>query len=285
MRLEWAHVGLCAAGLLLGCGSPVDNDFFNASPSGKAGATGGAGGSSGDTSSAGSSVGGGGMVGMGGNGGVPGGGAPAGGSGPLGGDMSGFSSNEEPIDDMEDGDGRIIEQGDRDGFWFISHDGTGWTNPEQGGLNLMSWNSVMRGQSVRSIEVMGGNHTDWGVLAGFNFKSGDSPSPYNLGAYSGVSFYAKSGQGMIELTVSLPDITTAPMGGICGSVENPCYQHSHAHVMLTNVWQKFKVPFSSLVRDGAPGSLSVGSTYGMQFSVAGNVSFDIWLDDVAFIRP
>ncbi len=295
MRLEWALSGLCSIVFLVGCGSssttnfdatPVANTGAGGSTVGGSGGTTSAGGAGGATSGGTSNAGSGGTTASGGNGGSAGtssGGSTAGGSG--GGDTGGFASTEEPIDDMEDGDGQIIEQGGRDGYWFVSDDATGWTNPAEGGLSTPAWNPTMRGQSVRSIEIMGGNHTGWGVLAGFNFMSGDTPPPYNVSPYSGISFYARSAMGSVDLTVGFPDVTTSPWGNICDPQQS-CYQHSHAHVTLGGEWKKFQVLFSSLTRDGGvPGTLSLSSVYGIQFSVAGDTNFDIWIDDIAFTKP
>jgi hypothetical protein len=288
MRVQFALSGLCAA-LLVACGSPPANDFFAAasgpaaggSPAGASGGSQAVGGSTSIVSGGSNGTAGTAPSGTGGSAGTAGS-SSSGGTGGIG-DISGFQSNEEPIDDMEDGDDQLLEQGGRDGYWFVISDGTGWTSPPTGQPFAMGWNQQPRGMSTRSAQLQGGNFTSWGAELVFTYTSGDGPPAYSVSNYSGITFFGRSVQGQIEVNVRFPDVSTHPNGGICGA-SPPCYNDFHAHVMLTDQWQKYHIPFSILTQDEATGAMfNTSTTYMVQFNIAGGTNFDVWIDDVAFV--
>jgi hypothetical protein len=216
-------------------------------------------------------------------------GTGAAGSGGTAGTTScpGLASNEELIDDMNDGDRFIPQVNGRAGAWKDSDDGTlGSTMfPNPAGLFTMT----DTGDACRKYAayVYGGPFVDSGATFGFGIGS-----PYNASAYTGISFWAKIDNGTSPgLRVAFPDKDTQPDGGLCqAGVSGPtqCWDHYGYHMPLpglTTQWTRYTIAFSSLTQDGwgrLGAAFDPSTIYEVQFQIPVDGRFGIWVDTVAF---
>ncbi|MEZ4374012.1 MAG: hypothetical protein R3B07_24530 [Polyangiaceae bacterium] len=89
----------------------------------------------------------------------PGGNGGSSGNGGSGGGVSGGTV----LDDMEDGDSSIPEEGGRVGAWYVYNDATGSQDPPESGDFAMSALSEPRGESTYAAHSSGSGFTDWGA--------------------------------------------------------------------------------------------------------------------------
>ena len=196
----------------------------------------------------------------------------------------GLASNEEMIDDLNDGNRFIPSLSGRVGSWTDSDDGTpgGTMFPDP----VNNFTPTDTGDTCRKYAayVKGGGFSDWG--ADFWFGLG---SPYNASKYTGISFWAKVDSGTSAvLHVAFPDKDTYPDGGICKTnVTGPtaCFDHYGSRPTLTTDWKKYTVSFSQISQDGwglQGTKFDPSSLYEVLFQIPVNATFSIWIDDVAF---
>jgi endoglucanase len=81
----------------------------------------------------------------------------------------------------------------------------------------------------------------------------------------------------------VPDNQTDPEGKIC----KECFNDFGLDLSLTEQWQEFTIPFTSMKQIKTWGSkfpgINPAQLYGMQFQVnEPNATFDVWVDDIAF---
>jgi len=211
----------------------------------------------------------------------------AGGSGGTGGTSAcpPLSSNEDLIDDLNDGDRYIMSINGRVGAWNDAHDDSPNAKmyPDSN-----SFVPSQTGDTCRKYAayVYGGGYVLWG--ADFWFGLG---SPYNASKYTGISFWAKVDAGAsTKIRVAFPDKDTHPDGVLC--TQNPstgptaCFDHYGSALSLTTEWQKYRVSFADLTQDGwgRPGKAFDPSTlYQVMFQIPVGANFGIWIDDVAFV--
>jgi hypothetical protein len=205
--------------------------------------------------------------------------------GTVGGEAcQGLASNEDLIDDLNDGNRFILNNSGRVGSWTDSHDSTptGAMYPDP--VNLFTPTDT--GDSCRkyAVYVKGSGFSDWG--ASFWFGLG---SPYNASKYTGITFWARTDAGSSGVVrVSFPDKDTYPDGGICktnvtGATQ--CYDHYGARVTLTPDWKKQTLSFKDLSQDGwglQGAAFDPSTLFQVLFQIPVNATFGIWVDDVAF---
>jgi hypothetical protein len=133
--------------------------------------------------------------------------------------------------------------------------------------------------------------------------------PFDISAYKGISFWGRTATGAdaggLDVKVLFPDTDTDPRGGVCNSsvarASGPtdlsqCYNSYAEDLTFTGDWQQFFVMFSDLAIDplfGYQGAQPWSGTnvYGINWQAqdnlmpdAGPQPFDVWIDDVYFIR-
>ena len=104
------------------------------------------------------------------------------------------------------------------------------------------------------------------------------------------SFWAKIGSGVTpNVQVSFPDKDTDPTGGLCdpsSTGATGCYDHYNERLFFSTTWTQETIYFTKLVQDGwgnlAP-AFDPTTLYSIQFNVAAGSTFDISIDDLAFI--
>jgi hypothetical protein len=197
---------------------------------------------------------------------------------------SGLASNEELIDDLNDGDRFIPSVGGRVGAWSDSHDSSPSSKmyPDP----LSGFAPTDTGDVCRKFAayVAGTGYVIWG--ADFWFGLG---APYNASKYSGISFWAKVDAGTSPVVrVAFPDKDTQPDANICQANATgtlACYDHYGYRISLTTTWTKYTVPFSLLKQEGwghAGTAFDATSLYEVLFQIPVNATFGVWIDDVAF---
>lgn len=177
------------------------------------------------------------------------------------------------IDDFEDGDFNVSPLGGRAGNWYPFGDGTG-----SYGLDILSIN---RGASIKGIHTKGKDFTNWGSGIGVDMQS--AKAPYNAGAYSGVTFWAKAATAQPVLIV-FPDIDTDPGGKLCTT----CDHHYNKTIQVGTGWQRFVVNFADLLLENGtipePTGFKADGLVSVQFRFAPNQSYELFVDDLAFVK-
>jgi len=192
----------------------------------------------------------------------------------------------EVIDDLEDGDGRILANSGRQGPWHVfnsSDTGAGkGITPEKGGAN----------GSEYAMHTSGMGYTFAGL--GFGLNNADSTpesaqsKAYDASAWAGVVFMVKAGStGSASLRVEAPmrDFVPTERGGTC---TGNCWNVYGFTVTtpLTTTWQEVRVPFASLQREsGSTPAFDPKQLMTISFKHTGNNDrFDFWIDDVRFYK-
>jgi hypothetical protein len=190
------------------------------------------------------------------------------------------------IDDMEDGDQRILNVAGRTGYWRAWNDGTGTQSPSMTETFLPQVLETPRGASTRAMHTTGSGFGIWGAVVQVDFNnpapgiSGGvgSPGVYGTIGYQGISFYARGTSLRVEVR-TLATVVVAE-GGNCTAT---CNDHHGVNVTLSTAWAPVTVPFSSLAQRGfgTRVAFSADQVIGIQF-LPSSTSFDYWIDDVTF---
>lgn len=204
---------------------------------------------------------------------------------------------EYPIDDLEDGSGRIFARDGRVGVWysFNSHEGSQWPAPTTPGIPIET--SLIpggRATSTRGIHTFGsfgaGSYSDWAGV-GFDLAfDGKNYRTYDARSYDGISFWARgSAPSSLQIRVSIRETTIPDYGGSC-VVDDYYYCEPHdAAWSPGSDWHKHWVPFEHFQQSGN----GAYRHFDFDTSVATNVqfycpvgctAFDFWIDDVAFYK-
>lgn len=185
------------------------------------------------------------------------------------------------IDDFEDGDTQLANQGGRDGYWWTAQDPNGSTmTPQQFATSDGGANSAKAAHFTGTTSSEGGA---WGVSFGVNFLS--QKAPYDGSRYAGISFKAKAGpNGTKNIRVKIGDINTHQDAGVCTG----CWNHFGQDITLTEEWQEYKILFADTKQgDGwgapRPPSITTDKLWSLDFAVGPGANYDIWVDDVRFL--
>lgn len=204
---------------------------------------------------------------------------PTNGEGGAGGAPSGtVELDPDLIDDFEDGDGKILPNDGRSGSWYVSNDGTGMQAPK----GDVKPEPLMpeRDGSERALHTSGRNFRIWGAVLGANLRAeGNSNQPYDASRYTGVRFWARSGDGMKRSAyLSLPTSETTRCPG--------CRDHFGTKFEYEREWKEFRLPFSEMKQRGVVGmprpKFDARQIVAIEFTFDVNVEFDLWIDDIGF---
>lgn len=192
------------------------------------------------------------------------------------------------IDDMEATFGHIND-GCRNGFWFTYNDGVdaGAQQPPPGLTFLPTTLVPPRGASTMAARTSGSGHAFAGLGLNFNSPPAGVTRTYDASAYAGITFFAM-GSGIVS--VLFPDRDTDPSGLVCATVDRAqCNDHFGKTIALTSAWQQYTVLFTDLRQQGfgypPPGGFDKSAVFGVLWQATGSASFDIWIDDLAFVVP
>lgn len=262
------------------------------SQSGAGGGTGAIGGSQGTTPvDAGGAQGGDGAGGDagGGSAGAPGGSGVTPGGSPSTGGSSPQPSGVDLLDDMEDGNFYLSPRPPRYGYWYVAGDETaGATLPKI--EELVGALEPARDGSAFAVHFVAAGFAGWGSSLGFTFTDAMSKrSAYDAGDATGVSFWIRgSVAGNAKLRVLFPLLGSDPLGKGCGGVDQgECLDHYATQLTVTPEWRHVSIAFDSLHQAGWGVPLAAfdpGQMLGIEWS-SGTADLDVWLDDLALIRP
>jgi hypothetical protein len=202
------------------------------------------------------------------------------------------------LDDMEDGDARILGRDGRVGQWYTYHDATeGTLNPQQGTTPAMETIAGQRcGTSAKAMRVTGSGFSDFGAGFGFSFRYDAGASmelPYDASRFRGVTFWGRIGETSIgTVRLSIGDKWSRPDGGVCTTTPsngpNACYDTFGAPFTLTTTWQRFSIDFGQLQQQAfglQRPALDTSEVMNLEIAIpAAAPVFDIWIDDVAFYQ-
>jgi hypothetical protein len=233
-----------------------------------------------------------------------GGGAGQGGPTGSGGSSAGGSSGGglralDLIDDMEDGDAwvRSVAMPERNGVWDTAND------MSPGGMQVpppSMFKPIALGADVPfpgdkyAAYTQGSGFNSYGAFMNVSMRSWPNYAAtptYDASGYVGLSFWAKLGRdGAPSVRVRFISADTDPRGGKCklaGPVDQLCYNHFYKDVPLTTSWASYQIRFSDFVQ-GNSGEIfpavDVAQMYGLEFYFLSGAKFEVWIDDLSFIK-
>jgi endoglucanase len=191
------------------------------------------------------------------------------------------------VDDGEDGNNQVADNGGRGGYWYTFLDKVGSSiNPKpeaQGGKFAMAQGGR---QSQFGANAKGKVATGEIVYSGVGFNFLDPKSPYDASKYEGISFWAKRGPNSTgKVRLKVPDDNTDPDGKVCSA----CFNDFGKDLSLTEEWTKYAISFADMRQLSGwgapkPPRINEKKIYGVQWQVnQPGAQFDIWIDDLEFI--
>ena len=274
------NLNLAQAGRQTGGGSrTVDAEQTGGDDSGTPNATGGTSGvaSGGKPSVGGASA-----------GGATVGGTPSGGSAGTGGVVN-PPTGVDMLDDMEDGNFYLSPKPPRFGYWYVAGDTTvGAKLPKIEAL--VSALSPARESSTSAVHFEASGFKGWGASVGLSFADASQKrAAYDAGTALGISFWIRgSVADNTKLKVQLPILGTDPSGKQCGATDQgQCLDHFATQITVTSEWKEVTILFSALHQAGwgVPlGAFDPAQMLGIEWS-AGVANLDVWIDDLALLRP
>jgi hypothetical protein len=185
------------------------------------------------------------------------------------------------IEDFETADSRVLPLDGRSGNWMTYDDGTGKQTPPGRSALFPSRIPGGRGASKSGLHVMGGKFTLWGVTLGAELADAGC---YDASAYAGIEFHAK-GPGKLRVGLQMIDVQDVKYGGLCSK---DCYNTHRAVITLGKTFGRHVVRWEDLQQlfeGGPPVLFDPKRVRFIEFGVAPeDTPFDIWIDDVAFVR-
>jgi endoglucanase len=190
------------------------------------------------------------------------------------------------ISDGENNSNQTATIQGRGGYWYTFLDDAGSTVVPEAGKNGGTFQMSPGGAGGSQFAAhMTGTVAGGGtVYAGMGLNFVDPKGTYDASKYKGISFKAKKGPGGTpNVRLKVPDAQTDPEGKQC----KECFNDFGLDLKLTDDWQEFTIPFTSMKQIKGWGSRfdGIDSTklYGMQFQVnEPGAQFDVWVDDIQF---
>lgn len=195
----------------------------------------------------------------------------------------------EVIDQMEDGDGTIETTELRGGVWFSFNDKTGGTQipPADAEVFTMSKLVPPRAGSHFAARSRGSGFQQWGAGIGFELYN---QKAYDVSRYAGITFWARRGEGTeSNVRFAVTDSATAPRGGQCKNYVDysTCSDYFGSDLSLSTEFERYSFNWNDLKQVGwgepRPDALNTAEAYGVRFQVKAVESFDLWIDDIAFL--
>ena len=190
------------------------------------------------------------------------------------------------ISDGENNSNQIADIQGRGGYWYTFVDDAGSTVVPEAGKNggtfQMSPGGAGGSQFAAHMSGTVGGGDKVYVGMGLNFV--DPKGTYDASKYKGITFKIKKGPGGTpNVRLKVPDTQTDPEGKKC----TECFNDFGLDIVLTDDWQEYTIPFTSLKQLKGWGSRFDGiepkALYGLQWQVnTPGATFDVWVDDIAF---
>jgi hypothetical protein len=114
--------------------------------------------------------------------------------------------------------------------------------------------------------------------------------------YTGVQFYAIVNTARTGARLTVGDLYTDPVGGLCTTTQGQptsCFDHPGAQLTVTTTWTKYQVPFASLTQLGFGNPSPVGQAFprdaitllkwDIGIPMTGPTApWELWVDDLTF---
>ena len=209
------------------------------------------------------------------------------------------------IDDMEDGSGRILARNGRYGIWYVLDDMNfiAWPpHPSRGEPVLMTEIPGGRRDSRWAMRVIGGidvqtESDEEAAIVGFDLRDdGVAALSFDASSYSGISFWGRSAKKMF-VPFRLRSVQETQTGDKGESVDDE-YADTIVSIPFNKLWQKIYIFFNFYKKETLPestppfegywnGVLNLRELLSVQFyfSQQGWLDdFDFWIDDIAFFK-
>jgi hypothetical protein len=144
--------------------------------------------------------------------------------------------------------------------------------------------------STEAVHFTASGFKDWGATVGLSFAdAAQKRTAYDSGNAVGISFWVRGSiTDKTKLRVLFPLVGTDPIGKLCGGTnQGKCLDHFSAPVEVTSEWQQRSVLFTSAYQAGWGAPLTGGFDPSQMLGIEWNATtdLDIWIDDLALIRP
>jgi hypothetical protein len=221
--------------------------------------------------------------------------------------------SDDTISDFESGSGAVLPAGGRNGAWYAYNDrgASCVEDPAQGaGSAPAAMLEAPRCGSTAAFRMRGMGCSVWGAGIGTDLAA---PAPtdggadagsgapaakvaYDLGAFRAISFWGRIGAGTtsaVRFKIPMLADTKVADGGVCQLSEtgtDKCSDDWGRVLALTTDWKLYTVPLvDSTIGLSTEGwgkkfPLDLGDVTAIQFQVAANTTFDVWIDDVNLLR-
>jgi hypothetical protein len=185
------------------------------------------------------------------------------------------------IDDFEQDDSWVLAADGRRGSWITYDDGTGTQSPPSRSALFPARVPGGRGASKRALHVSGGRFSRWGVTFGTELADA---ACYDASAYAGIELWAK-GPGELRVGLQMIDVQDVKYGGFC---QSDCYDTHRKIIALGPGFKKYTVRWDELEQlfvAGPPVRFDPRRVRFLEFGIAPeSTPFDVWIDDVSFLR-
>jgi hypothetical protein len=185
------------------------------------------------------------------------------------------------IDDFEDGNNQVSAEAGRDGYWWPKKDPVGSTiepTPFAPSDGAGDGSETALHASGKTVSGEGA----WGAGFGANLVQN---AAYDASKYAGISFRAKVAPGSTTgVRFNIEDVNTHPDGKICKT----CWNAFGKDMILTTEWKEYRIPFSEAHQqpdwgNPRPIALSPSKLIEVDWQIGPGQTYDIWIDDLAFV--
>lgn len=186
-----------------------------------------------------------------------------------------FTGPASMLDDLEDGDLKILSADGRTGNWmsFIEPNAAAPT------LEVIAAN---RDKSTKTVHVSSGPTTSWG--GGVGIIPAVEGTTFNACSYTGITFWAKGtlcGQ-TIQLKIADSSSYEKAVPKACIN----CSDHFSTNIRLDDKWAQYTVTWDAFAKAGwgdpKTTSVDLAKIYQILFQWGTSASAEFWVDDVAF---
>jgi hypothetical protein len=206
-----------------------------------------------------------------------------------------LAANEELISDFEDGTGLLAEGSGRAGGFYMYNDMTAGAVQDPAPSQTATIMPKAGGRcSKMAMTTKGMGFTNWGAGMGTDLNNvydsaamKGNKKAYDASAYTGFSFWARIAEGTTAkmIRVNLADGDTEAAGGKCTPPK--CDDHFGKWITFTSTWAKYTMTFAEMKQQGfgAPvAAFDASKVYAVQFQTKQATTFDVWVDDLAFVK-
>ncbi|KIG15206.1 hypothetical protein DB30_05906 [Enhygromyxa salina] len=189
------------------------------------------------------------------------------------------------IDNFEDGDGALIPNNGRQGYWYTFNDATEGATQTPAADVVLPESGGAAGTSM-AMHTTGSGFAEWGAGIGIDLNNAGDPEGgsgikmiHDASGFTGIALMAK-GNGQVRAAVQIEATVPPEEGGTC---EMDCDPHGKV-LLLSDEWQQFTLPFAQLNQEGwgTPAAWDAAKVVGIQFKVAKDTNFDFWVDEIGF---